>query len=150
MKRLERLLMKIMSKDAAPDFVAAYREAGYAVGAALTVESLGSVSEAELRGMEGHSPSAEGPRAAQAKSRDHLLTERMAEQARAFISKRGDAKRGMSLSGGDVAQLFEEMRASGIDLDQWFRARVVVSMSGPIAVARFAGTPLDDVYLEAA
>ena len=46
----------------------------------------------------------------------------------------------------DVIPMFAEMRASGIDIDGWFRVRSIVAMFGPMAEAKLIEKPFNDVW----
>src|SRR5262245_39758342 len=45
-----------------------------------------------------------------------------------------------------IALLYAEMRAAGIDLDTNFRAKIVESVFGPMAEARYKGQSFYDVW----
>jgi hypothetical protein len=46
----------------------------------------------------------------------------------------------------DIIPMFAEMRASGIDIDGWFRVRSIVAMFGPMAEAKLIEKPFYEVW----
>ena len=46
----------------------------------------------------------------------------------------------------DIIPMFAEMRASGIDLDGWFRVRSIVAMFGPMAEAKLIEKPFNELW----
>lgn len=44
------------------------------------------------------------------------------------------------------ATLFAELRAAGLDLDSWFKARCIFCLFGPMAEAKAVGKPFEDVW----
>ena len=46
----------------------------------------------------------------------------------------------------DIIPMFAEMRASGIDLDGWFRVRSIVAMFGPMAEAKLIEKPFNEIW----
>jgi hypothetical protein len=51
-----------------------------------------------------------------------------------------------SIPYADVQALAPEMRAAGVDLAWWFRAKSIELILGPMAEAKLLGKPLEDVW----
>ena len=125
-------------------------EAGHAVGRILVADSLGwgvdealenidldrvrdhAAVQAELRGLQ-----------AQAATTGPLFSRPMFEFATARMSPEEiDAR----YNGAQMLELLTDMRAAGIDVDVWFRAKTIEVVFGPMAEAELTGKSFLDVF----
>jgi hypothetical protein len=138
-----------MTRRQPVDRVVAVHEAGHAVGRILVAESLGWGAEEALKYIAIHpvplliGVSAElHPLEAQAATWGPFLSRPMFEYLQTRMSPEEiDAER----DGAAMRALFSEMRAAGLDLDVWFRARCIQTVFGPMAEAKLTGRSFDEV-----
>lgn len=127
MNRHERRAAKAIARGQAVDQVVAVHEAGHAVARILVADSLGWGADEALEYIDIHpAPLAMGVSAelrdlqAEAATWGQFLSRSMHEFLQAKMSPEAvDAAR----NGTEMLALFTELRAAGIDVDVWFRAR---------------------------
>lgn len=136
--------------------VIAVHEAGHCVARVLTAGSLGWDAAEVIDYID----SGTLPIATAVASRDHMhglrsqvvswgrflskpMQEFVATQTRTTRTAKTNAPLGANV---DLAPLFAEMRASGIDLDGWFRAKSIVAIFGPMAEAKLTEKPFNELW----
>jgi hypothetical protein len=150
MNRHERRAKKAVTQRQAVDRVIAVHEAGHAVARVLVADSLGWGPDEVLEHIDIHAaPLAMGVSAelrelqAEGATCGSFLSRPMYEFLQAKISPEAfDAAR----NGDEMRALFTEMRAAGIDVDVWFRAKIIEVVFGPMAEAKLTGRSFDAVW----
>jgi hypothetical protein len=138
-RRLRRAA-KALSRGKSPDLEVAVHEAGHCVGRYLTANSLGWDAEAAIAEIKLH-PSLPGVYQGGGITWGQFLSKSMHD----FMT----ARAAIEASGQELLPLFAEMRASGIDLDWWFRAKSIELIFGPMAEARLIQKSFGDVWTDA-
>jgi len=129
----------------------AVHEAGHCVARVLTASSLGwnageVIEYVEVTAAPVATASSRGLRS-RVVSWGRFLSKPMQEfvAARRPATARSDEYAPVS-DDPDIAPLFTEMRAAGIDLDGWFRAKSIVAMFGPMAEAKLIEKPFSEIW----
>jgi hypothetical protein len=149
MNRHERRSAKAMTRGQAVDQVVAVHEAGHAVGRILVADSLGwGVDEAlgnidlyHVRGLVAVQAESRGLQA-QAATTGLFFSRPMFEFVNARMPEEIDACH----DGAKLLELLTDMRAAGIDVDAWFRAKTIEVVLGPMAEAKLTGKSFEDVF----
>jgi hypothetical protein len=84
----------------------------------------------------------------QAVTYGQVFSRPMADFIQNRMADRFSAAQGGSIPRADFVLIIAEMRASGIDVDLWYRAKSIAIMFGPMAEARLLGKPFDEVWNE--
>jgi hypothetical protein len=140
MNRHERRAAKARAPGRVVDRVVAVHEAGHAVGRILCADSLGWGAEKAVAyidmSAEHRDPEAEAATWGQFLSRPMVEFLQANKPPEAFDTPR---------DGTEMLALFAEMRAAGIDVDVWYRARSIETLFGPVAEAKLTGRSVVDV-----
>jgi hypothetical protein len=141
--RHERRAAKAMARGQAVDHAVAVHEAGHAVGRILVADSVGWGADDALdyidihpvplkvgASAEPHALQVDGATGGQFLSRPMVKYLETKMQPEAFDTPR---------DGTEMRALFGEMRAAGIDIDTWLRAKCVEIVFGPMAEAKLKG-----------
>jgi hypothetical protein len=121
-------------------------EAGHAVGRVLVAGSLGWRPNEAIAYIDVHvAPSTIGKSIdgthelrSQATTYGQFLSRPMLE----FLESKIRSGRSLEIT----REHFAEMRAAGIDVDDWFRAKSVECIFGPMAEAKSLGKPFNEVF----
>lgn len=138
-----------MADDQAVDRVTAVHEAGHAVARILVAGSLGWGADEALEYIDIYPASLAMGVAeqcdlqAEAATFGKFLSRPMFEFVQAKMPPEAlDAQR----DGTAILALFSEMRAAGIDLEVWFRAKSIEIVFGPMAEAKLTDRSFSDVW----
>lgn len=135
-----------MRRDQVIDRAVAIHEAGHAVGRVLVSDSLGWRPDEAIAYIDVHeAPSTIGT---SLDGRHQLLSQ--ATTFGQFLSRPMheflDPKRRTPTSLDITCEIFAEMRAAGIDIDGWFRAKSIECIFGPMAEAKCLAKPFKDAF----
>jgi hypothetical protein len=157
MNRRDRRAAKAMARNQSVDRVIAVHEAGHCVARVLVAASLGWDPDEVIECIDIHPApiitgvvSLDGTRRllSQAVSWGQFLSKPMHE----FLAAKMPDTFAAALSGAplgngcDLVPIFGEMRAAGIDVDWWFRAKSIESIFGPMAEATLIGKPFEEAW----
>jgi hypothetical protein len=134
MSRNERRVTAAQVRRSGIDRVVAIHEAGHAVGLVLTAPMLGWRHDEVLNRIEVQTTPVAAVGASQATTSGLFLSKPMEDYCRV-----------RRVRGSVDAVLFADMKAAGLDLASWFKARCISSIFGPAAEARATGRTFDEV-----
>lgn len=122
--------------------IIAVHEAGHAVAAVMTARAMGWTPEEMLDGIDIVRPDRDGIEKGcrEGITWRQLFSREMMQHLKNFI---GDDT---PLSRSELVPQFAAMRAAGIDLDGWYRARLLFHVFGPAAEAKYLGKSFDEVF----
>jgi hypothetical protein len=149
--RRQRRAEKTIARSQPAVRALAVHEAGHCVARVLTARAIGWDAGEVIDYIEvGSAPIGRGADRglrSQVVSWGRFLSKPMQE----FVAARRPATNPTAgyapvLDDPDIIPLFAEMRASGIDLDTWFRVKSMVAMFGPMAEAKLIERPFDQVW----
>jgi hypothetical protein len=155
MNRQERRAAKAMARATKVDRAVAVHEAGHAVARVLVAESLGWSTGEIISHVDIHpvplaagTPSFDGTHdlRSQATTYGQAFSRPMMDFLRGKIPTGGNANNETALSKSELVPLIAEMRAAGIDVDWWYRAKSVEAIFGPMAEAKLLGLPYETVW----
>jgi hypothetical protein len=143
-----KILFGITRETANPaiDRVVAIHEAGHAAARVIVAETLGWRPEEALVFIDiraapiamGSSSDGVHELASQATTYGQFLSRPMTEFMQPKMRSQGFA--------GFTREDFAEMQAAGIDIAEWFKAKSVECLFGPMAERKFLGKPLQDLF----
>jgi hypothetical protein len=149
--RRQRRAEKTLARSQPVVRTLAVHEAGHCVARVLTARTVGWDAAGVIEYIEvGSAPIAMGADPglrSQVVSWGRFLSKPMQD----FVAaRRPPASRPTGyapvLDDPDIIPMFAEMRASGIDLDAWFRVRGIVAMFGPMAEAKLIERPFNELW----
>jgi len=150
MKRQARRAAKATGRNQKVDRVVAVHEAGHVVGRILVAESLGwSPGEIIFHVDINPAPVAI---AVLSFDRTHDLRlqpvtygQMLSRPMSDFLNARNGDKIA-AMNEGDLTPIIAEMRAAGIDVDGWYRAKSIETIFGPMAEAKLLELPFETVW----
>jgi hypothetical protein len=151
MNRKQRRAAKAAARRQRIDPVVAVHESGHCVGRILVAQSLGWRPDETIHSIVLHPvPIASGninvdgtQEFSQAITHGMMMSKPMDQFLRERLPQ--IFAQGRRFECNDIRPLIPDMRATGIDIDWWYRAKCFEAVFGPMAEAKFLEKPFDDV-----
>lgn len=148
MNRKQRRAAKAAARHQLIDPVVAVHESGHCVGRILVAELLGWRADEVINAIDFHPvPIADGELSVDGtrELRSQAITYgmMMSKPMDQFLREHFFGRR---FKYNDIRPLIPDMRAVGIDIDWWYKAKCIETVFGPMAEAKFLEKPFDDVW----